>query len=39
MSLEELLVLGMPLWAFVLIVIALLTSIIWFFKFKPEEER
>jgi|GEM_PF-2563012 len=37
MSLEEVLILGMPLWAFVLIVIGLLISIIWFFKFKPEE--
>lgn len=37
MSLEELLILGIPLWAFVLIVIALAASIIWFFKFKPEE--
>jgi len=36
---ENLLIIGMPIWAFTLLILALIISIIWYFKFKPQEEQ
>ncbi len=36
---ENVLIAGMPVWAFVLLMLGLIISIIWYFKFKPQEEQ